>query len=171
MAKLKVHIPYSLKAESRANHIPGVCNSSEVLSAATSSISHPQLHICVILRSTVTLPTVPNPGEGSDTGYKSRQTVLPVNGWGERLCGRWCQARREKEQPGRKLPNTHSHCRNTLWLSWGWREEQAAASSFQAFCLPIFSLGSLWYSQLWEQHKQVEQLCPLGSSLLLHRVT
>lgn len=132
MAKLKVHIPYSLKTELRANHIPGVCNTEEALSAAPSCISHPRLHIWVILRSTVTLPTAPNPGEGSDTGYKSRQTVLPVNGWGKWLCGRWCQARREKEQPGRKLPNTHSHCRNTLWLSWGWGEEQAATSSFQA---------------------------------------
>lgn len=171
MAKLKVHIPYSLKAELRTNHISGVCNTGEALSAAPDCISHPQLHVWVTLRSIMALPTVPNPVERSDTGYKSRQTVLPINGWGKLLHWRWCQARREKEQPGRELPNIHSHCRNTLWLSWGWGEEQAAASSFQVVCLPVFSAGSLWYSQLWEQHKEVEQLCPLGSSLLLHRAT
>lgn len=75
MAKLKVHIPYSLKAELRTNHIPGVCNTGEALSAAPGCISHPQLHVWVTLRSTVVLPTVPNPAKRSDTGYKSRQTV------------------------------------------------------------------------------------------------
>lgn len=153
MAKLTVHIPYGLKAELTVNHIPDVCNTEEALSAAPRCISHSQLHIWVILRSTVTLPTTPSSGEESDTGYKSRQTVLPVNGWEKWLCGRWCQMRREKEQPGRKLPNLHSHCRNTLCLSWGWGEEQAAASSFHAVCLPVFSLGSLWNKQLREQHK------------------
>lgn len=149
MAKLKVRIPYSLKAESRANHIPGVCNTEEALSDAPRSISCPQLCMWLILRSTVTLPTAPNLRKGSNTGYKSRQTVLPVNSWGKQLCGRWCQARREEELPRRKLPSTYSHCRNTSWLSWGWGEEWAAARFFQAVCLPVLSLGS----QLWEQHK------------------